>query len=103
MEVEARRDAIGRFAVVAAPVVQIARMQRHVDVAGEVDHEGERLQAHIGGQALVGDVEEPEEEAVPYEPDFSKKPVFANGLPYQNLNMDCGDEKVYFYKKFSLD
>ena len=49
------------------------------------------------------EIEEPEEEAVPYEPDFSKKPVFANGLPYQNLNMDCGDEKVYFYKKFSLD
>ena len=54
MQVQPRRDAVSRLAVVAAPIVEVARMQRHVNVAREVNHEGERFQPDIVGQTLVG-------------------------------------------------
>ena len=54
MQVQPRDDAIGGLAVVAAAVVVIARMQRHVDVADEMDEEGERFHADIVGQAFIG-------------------------------------------------
>ena len=54
MQVQPRDNAIGGLAIIAAAVVVIARMQRHVDVADEVDEEGERLEPDIVGQALVG-------------------------------------------------
>ncbi len=55
MQVEPRNDAIGGLAVVAAAVVVITRMQRHVDVADEMDEESQRFQPHRVGQAFVGE------------------------------------------------
>ena len=55
MEVQFRHDPVIDHPIVAPTIVVIARMERHVDVAREVDEEGERLQPDIGGQALIGE------------------------------------------------
>ena len=37
-----------------------------------------------------------EEDTNNYEPNWSEKPVFKDGLQYVNLTFDCAEEKVWY-------
>ena len=55
MEVVARTDPVIGLAVIAAAILVIAGMERHVHIACKVHHEGQRLQPNGIGQAFIGE------------------------------------------------